>query len=574
MSFHSAAIRTVAAAGSHSITFDHSFYQTSGGAYTYDFLATADATLKGNLAACNDVPTTGNFGGFSNAGCLTLLANKTPLSLPDESTWTIGSNTYVQPGLPAAVANAAADGVTRNLWISCGYVSGGSTGLKPMHGCVAADPRPDGSNGSLLAAGDQVAPLVDSYTQMKVSFNTTQPNSFVVIWFGGHLAKTSVWNSLTDAYKAPGAAGAAGSSFHERLISDETGSTGNRDNQLQSGVVVPPGNLTIVKDDLTNSSTPFGFTANAPLAPGSFNLCDPAAGTCLSSQSFTSLPTGSYVVNENTPGGWTLTGIACTGSTSSFSYSATGATISLQPGDNVTCTFTNSRNNGSLTLVKYVVNDNGGTLQVIDFPLFVNGNQVTSSVANTLPPGSYTASETQQPGYAASVWGGDCSADGTVTLALGENKTCTITNNDIAPKLHLRKIVVNDNGGTATVADFTLTADGTGGNDLSGTSPVRLGAPVSVSADTVGAVRDQRGGLRCQRVVVCRRHSERLEHHCVGYRRLRRPARSLMTTRRPYLKLVKTVTNDNGGTAVATDFTLSAAGPTPISGGRWLPRRR
>src|SRR5919198_4828 len=32
------------------------------------------------------------------------------------------------------------------------------------------------------------------------------------------------------------------------------------------------------------------------------------------------------------------------------------------------------------------------------------------------------------------------------------------------------------------------------------------------------------------------------------------------------LKLVKTVTNNNGGTAVATDFTLSAAGPTPVSG--------
>src|SRR5262249_56129777 len=33
-----------------------------------------------------------------------------------------------------------------------------------------------------------------------------------------------------------------------------------------------------------------------------------------------------------------------------------------------------------------------------------------------------------------------------------------------------------------------------------------------------------------------------------------------------HLTLVKTVTNDNGGTAKTTDFTLSAAGPTPISG--------
>ena len=62
-----------------------------------------------------------------------------------------------------------------------------------------------------------------------------------------------------------------------------------------------------------------------------------------------------------------------------------------------------------------------------------------------------------------------------VTVGLGGQATCTITNNDIAPKLHLRKVVVNDNGGTATVADFPLSANGTGANDLSGTSPVDSG---------------------------------------------------------------------------------------------------
>src|SRR5205814_439226 len=33
-----------------------------------------------------------------------------------------------------------------------------------------------------------------------------------------------------------------------------------------------------------------------------------------------------------------------------------------------------------------------------------------------------------------------------------------------------------------------------------------------------------------------------------------------------HLTLVKHVTNNNGGTAQATDFTLSAAGPTPVAG--------
>jgi hypothetical protein len=56
-----------------------------------------------------------------------------------------------------------------------------------------------------------------------------------------------------------------------------------------------------------------------------------------------------------------------------------------------------------------------------------------------------------------------------------ECATCTITKQRHPPQLHLRKVVVNDNGGTATVADFVLTGNGTGANDISGTSPVRFG---------------------------------------------------------------------------------------------------
>lgn len=87
----------------------------------------------------------------------------------------------------------------------------------------------------------------------------------------------------------------------------------------------------------------------------------------------------------------------------------------------------------SLTVTKTVVNDDGGTMTVSDFPLFVGGLSVTSGVATTtLAPGTYTVSETGDAGYAASVWGGDCAADGTITLADGDDLECTITNDDIA----------------------------------------------------------------------------------------------------------------------------------------------
>ena len=58
-------------------------------------------------------------------------------------------------------------------------------------------------------------------------------------------------------------------------------------------------------------------------------------------------------------------------------------------------------------------------------------------------------------GYAPSAWscvGATSFTDTTVTVALGQTVTCTITNDDIAASLSLDKVVTNDNGGTA-VAD-------------------------------------------------------------------------------------------------------------------------
>ena len=52
---------------------------------------------------------------------------------------------------------------------------------------------------------------------------------------------------------------------------------------------------------------------------------------------------------------------------------------------------------------------------------------------------------------------GDCSG----TIGNGESKTCTVTNDDQPGHLIIKKVVVNDNGGTKTAADFTLDSGGT-----------------------------------------------------------------------------------------------------------------
>lgn len=84
----------------------------------------------------------------------------------------------------------------------------------------------------------------------------------------------------------------------------------------------------------------------------------------------------------------------------------------------------------TLTLVKDIVNDNGGTAVVADFHLFIGNQAVQSGVVNDVAPGTYTAREGARSGYNASVWSGDCNPDGTITLTAGQQKSCTITNDD------------------------------------------------------------------------------------------------------------------------------------------------
>jgi hypothetical protein len=79
-----------------------------------------------------------------------------------------------------------------------------------------------------------------------------------------------------------------------------------------------------------------------------------------------------------------------------------------------------------LTLEKIVINDDGGTAVVNDFQAKIDGGNVPWFVAQELLAGSYTASETVVTGYTAGNWGGDCAADGSITLAPGDIKTCTI----------------------------------------------------------------------------------------------------------------------------------------------------
>ena len=226
----------------------------------------------------------------------------------------------------------------------------------------------------------------------------------------------------------------------------------------------------------------------------------------------------------------------------------------------------------TLTLIKTVINDDGGTAVADDWTLTAAGPTGFSGqtgVSSTVEPGLYDLSEIGPAGYSASAW--SCTAgqvDGdTVSVAAGENITCTITNDDIAPTLKLVKTVTNNDGGTAVANDWTLSAtaaapkDGrnfsnAGGSGVFQTVLANAGyelAESTVAGYTAGSWSCDGGTLvgstitlaAGQTGVTCTINNDDVA---------------------PTLKLVKTVTNDDGGTAVANDWTLSATAAAPKDG--------
>src|SRR5439155_1580617 len=137
--------------------------------------------------------------------------------------------------------------------------------------------------------------------------------------------------------------------------------------------------------------------------------------------------------------------------------------------------------------LKHVETDDGGTAAAADFN--------TSTGAAAAPPaagfdgaespgttvhlnaGSYNVTETGPSGYASS-----SSADCAGSVAVGEEKTCTVTNNDIQPILHVIKHVINDNGGTATAASFTMSVTGTSPSPASFAGAESPGTDVALNA--------------------------------------------------------------------------------------------
>ncbi len=95
-------------------------------------------------------------------------------------------------------------------------------------------------------------------------------------------------------------------------------------------------------------------------------------------------------------------------------------------------------NLGTITVIKNVINDNGRTKVIADFPLFINDIQVstnitpiTSGIIYTFyAPATYRVTETNDANYTRT-FSGDCDSNGQVGINSSDNKVCIVTNNDI-----------------------------------------------------------------------------------------------------------------------------------------------
>jgi len=431
---------------------------------------------------------------------------------------------------------------------------------------IALDGASTGNRDNQMQAGAIAAPTQATLTLLKTVINDNGGTALDTAWtleasgptpITGVEGDTSITAALVDAgdYTLSESNGPSGytASAYSCIVN-------GGDPVVSNSLILAPDDVavcTITNDDIApilhlrkvvvNDSGGSATLANFTLTANGTNSNDISGTSPVDSDG--TLIADTFALSESNVGGYIASDWVCVGGNQS------GSNITLGINEEATCTITNDDIAPMLTLEKTVVNDDGGEATEADFQARIDAGNVNWDAANEVSVGAHTASEIMNvSGYSASVWGGDCAADGSVTLAVGENKTCTITNNDIAPTLKLVKEVDNGDGGSATSDSWTLSADadvpddGRNFDNLGGSGvfeTVYAGAGYALSESDVpgysagdwscdgGSLVDGVVTLGLDADVTCT-----ITNNDIA----------------PTLTLVKTVNNNYGGTAVAGDF--------------------
>ncbi len=398
-----------------------------------------------------------------------------------------------------------------------------------------------------------------STTRVTITFTATVSNP--VLAFGAHVASRQDWGAGSSA------ATINGSPYHVS-VDNLDGSGGSQDHQIATDAIYLPASITIIKDAIPSDPRDFSFATTGGLTPPTFALDDDSDPGLSNTQAYTGLLNfTTYTVTESPVSGWAVsfgtppcTVTSPNGGTQSASAST--VTINLKEGEDVTCTFRNTRQQARLTVIKHVINDNGGTATAADFTLDSGGLEDSpddfpgseSGTTVILDPGGYHVSESGPSGYSASF-----SADCIGTIAAGQTKTCTVTNDDQPARLTVIKHVINDNGGTRVASDFTI--------DVTGNNP----SPASFPGSESGTAVTLNAGSYTVTESAAPGYDTTYSADCTGTIALGQTKTCTVTTndKAAHLVIIKNVVNDNGGTKAAGAFSGTITGVTAAGGNAW-----
>jgi len=296
----------------------------------------------------------------------------------------------------------------------------------------------------------------DKSAGIMITFTASVANP-VLAW-GGHIATRQNWGAGNSAISI------SGSPYHTRLL-DLDGSGGNQDRSLSAEAVIFPAHVTVIKHADVPSSTAFNFTATG-LTPASFSLTDNSSSTD-PQQTFGDITTfGAKSVSESSPlPGYKLDSITCVedmtqNTTRSINSGGAGGTASivLEEGENVTCTFTNSAQNAHLSITKVATESGYSHVgDVIHYTIVAtnDGNTTLAAVTVTDPNAA----------------GLTCTPANGSSLAPSASMNCTashtITQADIDAGSYFNQACVDDGAGGAAQACADVTTPGTQTRTLS-----------------------------------------------------------------------------------------------------------
>ncbi|HZJ22223.1 MAG TPA: hypothetical protein VFD54_02870, partial [Anaerolineales bacterium] len=183
------------------------------------------------------------------------------------------------------------------------------------------------------------------------------------------------------------------------------------------------GSIKIIKDAVPNDAQDFVFTRSFG---ANFMLDDDSTVTLPNNVTFSNLLPGSYSVTEGAVAGWDLSGLTCNDTNGTTNQMTRTANIALDAGENVVCTFTNTKR-GTI-IVEKQTNPNGapGLFTFTGTAAGTIADNGTITVAN-LVPGTYTSTEADPSPILFALTSIICNDGSSANLSTGNLATRTAT---------------------------------------------------------------------------------------------------------------------------------------------------